>query len=384
MSLFIDNSPERLIYALIAIGTLLTLSQVPVIMNIKLPFGIAAGGSAAMAVMLYIFPSSTGQTLFTNRSDSTDAGRNLPDCNSEKISIAVFSGGNLDYTRAIKTYFLNSLQPRMNFSFKKCLYYEDYYVTPALDTPVLLKEIGQTNLESRTFDYYIAIGTSAAVGLKLYMEKHKIYKKKFIFLGVTDPVKSGLVSTHSERNDDSNITGVAYCGSAENLPLKIREFYPNDTLVYIYNDINLQDEQIASHLRGIQLERDHKLIIKRLDHTDPTMADFADSTKVYFSWLTLENYFSTEKVEVIRNIKKVVSTTQAHAELGLLPLAVSTSDEEIGKSGADLIMRSLKDPDKNLGKFDVVIPKWRSYVNKTLARINNLDRDAIEHADRKF
>jgi hypothetical protein len=383
---FTGDKGLRLIYSLIAIGTILTLSQVPIIMTVKLASGITAGGAAAMAVMLYFFsPTSNNNPGFNdNKNDSTDAGRNLPDCSSQKISIAVFSGGNVDYTRAIKTYFLNSLQPKMNFNYNKCLYYEDYYVTPELDTAALLTQIDQTNFSNRSFDYYVAIGTSAAVGLKLYMESHQLKNQKLIFLGITNPVKSGLVNSLNDRNENSNVAGVAYCGNYENLPLKIREFYPDDTLVFVYNNNNLQDEQIALELKGIPLERQKKLIIKEFDHKDPSLADFADTNKVYFSWLTLENFFSTDKVRIIKQIKKVVSTTQTHAELGLLPLAVSTSDEEIGKTGADLIMQSLKDPKRNLGTFDVIIPKWKSYVNQTLARMNHLNPEAINKADRKF
>jgi hypothetical protein len=375
---------SRIGYAILTIGTILALSQIPVILDIKMANGISAGGAAALGAMLYFFAPANGITnAFISTADSTDAGRNLPDCNNEKISVAVFSGGNLDYTRAIKTFFLNSLQPKMNFLLNRCLYYEDYYVTSSLNDSLLQAQFRNTGFSRRAFDYYVVIGTSAAVGLKKYLEVNGLKNRRIIFLGITDPIRSGLVSSFTNRNETSNIAGVAYCGNFERLPLKIKEFYPEDTLVYIYNNENLQDVQIANGLKGIPMEHNGELIIKELNHKDPTINDFVDSSKVYFSWLTLENFFSTENVSIIRQIKKVVSTTQTHAELGLIPLAVSSSDEEIGKAGADLLIQSLRNPKQNLGTFSVVVPEWKSYVNQTLAR-NHLNVDAIKTADKKF
>ena len=376
---------ERLAYSILAIGVAIAVSQVPVFINIKLHNGVTAGGAAAFAAMIYFFNPATASPAGLVLLDSTDAGRNIPDCNNQKINIAIFTGGNVDYTRAIKTFFLNTLQPKMNFFYNKCLYYEDYYVSPEIKNDSdLIDQVARTNILNRDFQYYVAIGTSAAVALRKFFRQKQIVGRKMIFLGVTDPVACGLVNTVTNRKENTNIAGVAYCGDFEDLPARIHRFYPHDTLVYIYNTANLQDEQIAQRLKNTPLAQDKLLEIKRLEGRYPDANDFADGNKVYFSWMTLETFFSTENVSIIRNIPKIVSTTQTHSELGLIPLAVSTSDEEIGKAGADLLLKSLKEPSLNLGNLDVYVPKWKTYVNRNKAIEKGLEWEAIQDADKKF
>lgn len=377
-----ENISKIIIQTFLATGTALLTSQVPGMMRIKLANGISAAGGFAFGVMVFLIdPSSVAKDKTVAIDQSF-----LPDCNSTKLKLIVVVGGNTDYTRAIKTYFLNTLQPLLNYKLNKCLYYEDYYISSSVnDTATDAKSsiTRVTNrLDTEPYDYYISIGTSASIFLKTYLKNKNFTRKKMIFLGVTDPIGSNLVTTLTERDEITNISGVAYAGNFEKLPIMINKYFPKKKLVYIYNMHMTQDQQIGESLSHNPLTVDDKTLTVRALDRDPVLQDFQDTSKVYFSWITLENFFSTEQVKILKNIPYIVSTTKTHAELGLVPVAISTSDEEIGKAGAAMIIKSLGASSVYLGKEDIVIPKWQAYVNCRLSVHKGIDADAIPNAQK--
>ena len=230
------------------------------------------------------------------------------------------------------------------------------------------KEKTENIFGSQPYDYYVSIGTPASLAMKAYLDSNKITNKKFIFLGVTDPVACGLVTSLEFRSDNDNIGGVAYCGNFELLPARIHQIFPDRKLIYIYNSLYPQDEQLANQLQNRLSKtfiRDGTLSILKLNR-NPIVSDFTNKEAIYFSWGTLESLFDTNWGDVLSKIPYIVSTTKTHAERGLVPFAVSTSDEEIGNKGADLLIDNLTKK-TNLGSSNIYVPIWRVYYNCKMA-----------------
>jgi hypothetical protein len=309
----------------------------------------------------------------------------LGDCLYPKLKLVILCSGNTDYTRSITTSLINSLQPILPTKHKRCLYYDIHYGPRQPYDSVkqeYLNEVANFIKRDVQYDYYISIGTAASLAIRDYFKLNNIVDKKFIFLGVTDPVACGLVSRMKNRNETNNTGGVAYCGNFEELPARVHELYPKNKMEYIYWDAYPQDAQIADRISHTNFITDSLLILKKLDRL-PTLEDLSDTSLVYFSWVTMENMFESQNIEMLLKVKNLVSTTQTHAVQGLVPFAISTSDNEIGKKGAALISENLSSKG-NLGKTDVFIPDWKVYSNCRTARQKGIKSNIIQLADEKF
>lgn len=377
----ITRSQFLTLVTLLSLSSAMIISQIPGAINIELPIGVKAAGAIAFGIFVFYLLYDKYDTLAT-RHDPEDV-----DCIYPPVDVAILCSGNNDYNRTILVSFLNNLDQKLPIKHKRCLRYVVRY-GPGL--PIDGDGVEQQYddaifrlTEIKHFDYFVAIGTAAAISFNKFINKNQKYKDgNLIFLGVTDPIESELVVSLEQRNESSNVGGVAYCGNYEMLPAKIHQLFPDRKLIYIYSADYRQDEQIAKRIAESKLAKENILIIKKLNRP-PKDGDFNDQSAVYFSWETIEEMFASERFEILEKITYLVSTTSIHAEQGIVPFAVSTSDIEIGRKGVEIISRSLDG--ESLGKIDVYIPKWITLANCEKAQSKGiLRKDYINIVKEKF
>ncbi len=374
----------------LSLASAMIVSQIPnVVFDIKLPVGVNATGSLGFATLIFwllysktdIDTISKGQPLSNEVINSSTFN---DDCKYPKVKISILCSANDDYNRTILIHLLNALEQTLPVNHKKCLsFVVRYWNGSPYDstTKVNYFKLIESSYQDDT-DYYVSIGTSASIAYKTFFKDNDLLnKKKLIFLGVTDPIGSGLVNSLTNRNEQYSIAGVSYCGNFEMLPILIQRIYPDDKLVYIYNKRNLQDKQIGDKIKNMPMVQDKILTIKELDR-EPIINDFEDNNVVYFSWLTVENMFRNQSYEEIYKIDKLVSTTATQVEQGLVPFAVTTSDSEIGRKGAQIISSNLEGVP--LKKMDIFVPEWKIYVNCKKANVKNIPQSSINLASIKI
>jgi len=198
----IDSEVNDLKYVsvklVLAISAALIVSQLPGTLKINLPVGITSSGAIGFAVLVFlVLPSES-----VNADEKVNSA--LGECSYPIVNIAILSSGNVDYTRNIKTSFLNSLHTLLPIKAKHCLNYSEYFGPRGPYDTITTRNAYQDevyNIFKRDhYDYFVAIGTQAAIAFLDYFEENNIESKKLIFLGVTDPVETGLVNTIEGRN----------------------------------------------------------------------------------------------------------------------------------------------------------------------------------------
>ena len=369
-----------------SLGAGLIVSQINGIFNIKLPLGITATGSIGVMVMVFYLGKDLVKIQPGPKDDESFKSFDT-DCVYPKAKFAIFCSANNDYNRNILISFINGLEERLPINNKKCVYYITKWGSGRPFDSASVRESYQSQIKElyfkEKFDYYVAIGTQAAIVLKDFLTNEKILTdKKFVFLGVTDPIASGIVEDVENRKENLNIGGVAYCGNYDEFPIKVSQLYPGKKLCFMYDKSYPQDEHLAKRLENSEINRSGRLQVISLDRF-PNSNDFADTSRVYFSWMTFETMFGNEGIETLKGVKYLVSSTASQSEQGVVPFAVTTSDQEIGKKGAELISNVEKNNIK-LGQADIIFPKWRVYVNVREARDRHISNQVVSLADFKY
>jgi len=174
-------------------------------------------------------------------------------------------------------------------------------------------------------------------------------------------------------------------GSPEDYAAQIYALFPGRSFVYLYQRGYPQDQAIANRLSLTPALSSGKLEVKALDHP-PTLVDFTDIRKVYFSWYTFEVMFeSGRSLDVLRQRLVATSTLDNVQADDLAAVGVSASDTEIGQDGAKLMLADITNAD-SLKKADVVIPPLHHWVNcRNAARLGfEVTQEVIASSDESF
>ena len=318
---------------------------------------------------------------------SAPGGSDLP----KIIHIATLRSGDLSYTREI--WFglrakLAELSREAGFRFE----YED--VTGPIDPftePQARDEWGQKcrAIErangGKEYDYYVSIGTQASLALSAHFGP-SFGKIPVLFLGVTDPVASGLVMGLGHRCEAVQITGVAYGPGIGGIASQVHNLFPNRKLIFVYRSGFPQDESAAHILGTSPLVQKGVLQIVRTKEW-PTLDDLADSDAVYFSWYTFEAMFEDPALMDILRQRFVIATTRGNVKkTGMAVAGVAADDEQIGRMGAEMIVRHLQDDSINWGSVSIAIPEIHYWINLSTANERSIEfsERALEEAQVVF
>jgi ABC-type uncharacterized transport system substrate-binding protein len=299
---------------------------------------------------------------------------------SRPVRVAILASGNLSYARDIT----NSFQARLEEVLGKNARQSEFVCVTGPTDPdgrwedwcrIIDRRAGDTG-----FDYFVTAGTQASCALRDHLAA-KFGERPFIFLGVTDPVRSGLVASLTDRQEDAEVAGVGYGPGMGQLALRIRKAFPDRRLAYVFCNRFPQDKLAAEALRDLGLYRDGTLKIVETT-TLPTARELEDEAAVYFSWYTFELLYERAEGIDLLSRRLVVATTRGNVRgPGLAAIGVGGDDKTIGQTGADIVLQHLRKPDLRLGTLDVIVPKLHVWINDRTARELGVELGSDVRAD---
>ena len=291
----------------------------------------------------------------------------------QPLSIMIVYSEKAPYEEAIVNSFLKHLNNKV-WTFNQAIETEPYYNPDGTEKDIekwsesIENRIART--DSKKVDYFITLGTFVTKAVRDNNFIKKYNAKGIIFLGVTDPVKSKLVTQLNNRQEDTNITGVRYGSDKEDdYGATIGSIFPPaQRLVFVYDEkLYPQDGFVAGHLRDFikknkatrfelrpkdsEALKDGKKIgfinLNDLNRKQPN-----DPPEVYFAWYGLDNVLRdnvTGDGLAALNTKWVIPSTYSTDNLDRAGIIVSVSDQEVGRLGADIVFKSYLNPKLQLG-----------------------------------
>ncbi len=273
----------------------------------------------------------------------------FPEAMQRPLRVAVVGGESLAYTKAIRDGFVEQM---------RSVYGERW--TPVVDhlgspMPDQLLKLAHSR---EALDVLVGVGTQGAQYLFERFPLEGDDRQQLLFLGVSDPVRSGLVGTLKAPRT-RRIAGVGYGRGANELVEHIREVFPQQTLAFLYAPSVEQDRLMAEQLRGAPGVRLVVLDGPLRQHHFERPAD------VYFGWYALDRALERPDHSCvgILDSRVIVSTTLHNTwATGICAVSVGADDREIGRRGALLLARA-SNAGTHLGTMDVERPELRREVD---------------------
>lgn len=189
--------------------------------------------------------------------DYSEDGRNLANgknksavLTSKVIRVGVLLNGNIHYVENIFAGFRSAIDT----VFDKTGYVLDIeysYGRPGASdkdyNENILNDLVATMKQSGGCDYLVTIGTSASL---IAYDKF-INQIPIIFIGVSDPVKSGLIPHDGEAELQKNIAGLQYGLSGKDTVTWLNRAFPGKKLAFVYNNEYPQDHQLFEDIASL-------------------------------------------------------------------------------------------------------------------------------------
>jgi len=233
---------------------------------------------------------------------------------------------------------------------------------------------------SHKVDYLVTVGTNVTIAIRDAKLADKFNAKGVIFLGLTDPVKAGIVKSLNDRHEDNKITGVRYGSDNEDDYGKTigALFPPQQKLVFVYNKNTIQDVYVDQNLSKLKEKTNDVRFESRPKDGDISLNDLtakqaSDPQEVYFAWYGLDNVLrDNEKDDGLAALKTkwVIPSTYSTDNLEKAGVVVSVSDQEIGRLGAEIIFKSYLNPDLKLGEEPVATTPFVAWLDCEVIRQN--------------
>ncbi|MDD2807980.1 MAG: ABC transporter substrate binding protein, partial [Patescibacteria group bacterium] len=235
---------------------------------------------------------------------------------------------------------------------------------------------------SHKVDYLVTVGTNVTIAIRDAKLADKFNAKGVIFLGLTDPVKAGIVKSLNDRHEDNKITGVRYGTDNEDDYGKTigALFPPQQKLVFVYNKHTIQDVYVDQNLSKLKEKTNDMRFESRPKDGDITLNDLAPKQpnapqEVYFAWYGLDNVLrDNEKDDGLAALKTkwVIPSTYSTDNLEKAGVVVSVSDQEVGRLGAEIIFKSYLNPDLKLGEEPVATTPFVAWLDCEVIRQNKV------------
>jgi hypothetical protein len=320
-----------------------------------------------------------------------------PTTHKGNIFVVIVMGENVEYARTMHSSFLTKL----GNSFAKEGYSLDYKIEdpefPRGTSTSPRSEEGKKKWEAllekmtidyanQRIDYFVTLGTYATHAI---IDSGMIEKATsgLVYLGVTDPKKSGFV-------DQPRVAGVQYGTGGRDYGNMIDAlFNGNQKLVFLYNEGVSQDVFYSEELAKLNQEfsrndspsrRQPRFILDMkpteepisLEHIEAPQMDTPETSPIYFAWHDLDNILGdTASYQEIRSRSLwVVPSTYSSINLKTAGIVVSIDDAMVGETGASIIFDKIKDPQIDLDQIEVKKPPFRTWISRDTIRLNRIDR----------
>ncbi|MDB9307569.1 trypsin-like peptidase domain-containing protein [Aphanizomenon sp. CS-733/32] len=305
---------------------------------------------------------------------------------SKKLSVVIVTSENVPYEQIMIQAFRDRLinEPKIKLIApppeKGCLESPDSVKIPEEPCGHLGKLSGKElwnkitkdiaiRYKDQNIDYIVTAGSFATKAIRDADLVKKLGAKGQIFLGVTDPISSGIVTSLDNRYENSNIAGVRYGTGGLDYGKEIASLFPPDQkLVFVYDQDTPQDTYVAKDIDQLKNNGDDRFInrpfprpVEPTDLGDPKNPN--DAKEVYFAWYGLDNILnSVGGAELLRD-KWVIPSTYAPENVKYAGIVVSVYDKKVGELGAEILLKNFYHPEKKLGHEPVGMPPFHTWLD---------------------
>jgi ABC-type uncharacterized transport system substrate-binding protein len=327
--------------------------------------GLTLGGSLALTCAAMII-------LYKNPPPVTD---------KKTVQVGIVLTGEIYFTREIMASFTEKLDRLLDPTA-----YAANYEFVVGEANASLESRNQEIFESllnkfpeRKVDYLITIGTQASE----YAKKHYFGRFPLVFIGVTDPIRSGLVERYEADANRGNMAGIIYGLSLDKYLDFFQRAFPGKTFGFVYNpnfhqDIYLKDQvlQLAPRLRPPMIVVPIEVAVPTLTEQQQTQAD------IFFG----RYYVAANLGEFVANSRKpFVAGDISNVTKGAIA-CIAASSRELGEMAATNVVYPNLINGKALSEIPVSGPvNPVTAVNMRAARKYGLSiaAEVVQHADRR-
>jgi len=296
------------------------------------------------------------------------------------IHFAIVLNGDIFYTRQIMEGFTTKLDALL----EPTAYIAHYdYATGVAEAPDNAQNEAVFNSLFARFpqkpDYLVTIGTQVSE------YAYQRYKNQIplIFIGVTDPVASGLVKTFNADPNRGLIAGTLYDPPVNPYIEFFNEAFPGKTFGFVYNpSLYHQDEIYKDRLMQELTRSTTSLTIKPTLATIPRVTEEQqDQVDIFFG----RYYVGKHLQEFISSSRKPFITASVYGPAAGAIASISTDTTEIGRIAAERIVYPNLTEGIALSSMPIVVPeKTLITVNLSAARKYNISigQRALARADK--
>lgn len=316
-----------------------------------------------VALALFI---GLGAVLLTSFRRQTEI--RIPPVNKRLIHIAIVLNGDVHYTADMEEGFRGEVESLLQPT-EYIAHFEHTVGYPEKEKDEQNKEVIETLVASKFEqkpDYLITIGTQ--VTETAY--RHYLNNIPIIFIGVTDPVRSGLARSFRPDAQRGNISGIAYGIPTHSYLTILSQMFPGKRFGYVYHPDYPQDvylkEDIVSLAPAIQPPMSVTLIAVDQPKLTESQQNNAD---IFFG-----RYFVSSNIQsFIRNSSKpFVGSNRFTINNGAIA-SVGTDDKALGRMAArDILFPNLVN---NVSLSDLPIKQTEEAwigINLVAARKHNI------------
>lgn len=355
--------------------------------------GLRATTKAIFASLLLLAVVTVGGFWFLSHKGEPPP----PPPHKGEISVVVVMGENVDYERIMRDACLARLKSELAMrGYTLKIDVEDPRFTPrtyasptkpegAEKWAALCQRIELSHANQR-IDYFITLGTHATTAIKQF-GLNKKFDANLVYLGVTDPYKAKFANNPRTAGVQYGTGGLDYGRVINTL------FKQDQRLVFLYNEGVPQDEFFREDLEKVNAElasdggntgsssrfqfemkpADQPISLKQIQEADP---DRVAASPIYFAWYGLDNILSDPDnlPEIVKKNFWVVPSTYSKVNLKTVGVVVSVDDKLVGEMGADIILRKIDDPQRDLRQERIGQPTFRAWICRDTIAQNFIER----------
>lgn len=295
------------------------------------------------------------------------------------LNVVIVMSEGAPYERTIIASFLERLKKESKVRVHAPPAYDGAFIPPrSREGQMKWKEITddiRARYRDKDIDYVVTAGTFASTAIMDAGIINDLHAKGLIFLGVTDPVRAGLVKSLDQRHENTKIAGVRYGSGGDQYGKEIASLFPREQkLVFVYDENTPQDTYVASDLNYLKQNGYDQFEIRPFNRpVDPN--DLGDpygpndTQEIYFAWYGLDNMLRKPGGVTALKVKWVIPSTYTEENKKDAGIVVSVDDQKVGELGADILLNNYFNPSYNLGDEPVAAPPFKTWLDcKTIHR----------------
>jgi len=327
--------------------------------------GLTLGGSLALTCAAMIL-------LYKNPPPVTD---------KKIVQVGLVLTGEIYFTREIMASFTQKLDQLLGPT-AYAANYEFVIGEPDASMESKNQQIFETLLNKfpdKKVDYLVTIGTQASE----YAKKHYFGTFPLVFIGVTDPIRSGLIERYEADRNRGNIAGIVYGVPLEAYLGFFQRAFPGKKFGFVYNANFHQDIYLRDRVVELAPRMRPPLSVTPIEVSTPKLTDQQQQqADIFFG----RYYVAANLGEFVANSHKpFVAGDISNVTKGAVA-CIAANSKELGDMAAQNIVYPNLVSGMALSEIPIAGPvKPVTAVNMRAARKYGISiaQDVIEQADRR-